>query len=505
MSDTQKKLLKNSYWNWILFGINAFIAFWMSPFLVHNLGNERYGFWTIAMSIAGYYGLLDIGFRNALVRFIAKFHAERNITNLSQVISLGFLFFCFAACCTAIVSVLLSHMAPDLFKISSALLHDARFTILIVGLGFALQFPLNALSGILVGLQRYDITAKATLGMITIQNIAYIIALKNGGGIVAIALIHSAGVMLTVSYMSYCGVALLPGLRVRFSIASFAMFRELLSYSSFVFVIGIAGRLFTYTTPLIIGAMLTLDSVAIYSIPTMLLTYASNVVNNFCRVLQPYASSKQAVGAETELIETTLWSSRIGLIIYLPIFIFIYSLGHVFIRIWINNTFAEGVVTVLPLLSVAYIFVIAAMPLENILMGLGQVKLLSLILFAEAIVCIVLMITLIPALGLNGVAMATAIPLIVSRGIVIPWYGSRKIGFGLKKYYEGFGRLTLLMVPLCGGGLLLREMIPLNGYFALVAVVLVISILWLLVIVAGTIDGRHLFEYARYKLKAMLT
>jgi len=501
MSDIKKSLLKNSSWNWLLFLINAVITFWMSPFLVHHLGNERYGFWTIIVSLIGYYGLMDIGIRNALVRFVAKFHAEQNFEKLNQVVCTGFAVFCCAAGGTLVASLVLAFSIPGPFSISPGLLDEARLTILVVGFGFALQFPLNALSGILIGLQRYDITARATIAMTVGQSICYVIALSRGYSLVAIALLNSLSGILTLAYMSWRGVRMLPGLRVRLGVASWSMFREMLSYSSFVFVIGVAGRLFTYTAPLIIAAKLDLGAVAIYSIPVMLVTYASNIVNNFSRVLQPFASSTQAAGKQDALAQTALWSSLVGLMIYMPIFILVFTIGRDFILIWMGHSFADGVVTVLPVLSVAYILAIAEMPLENILMGMGQVRVLTIILITESLVNIALMMLLIPRFGLDGAAWATALPLIVSRGLLVPRLASKTVGFPLRRFYlDVLGRQVLLMLPLLGGALLVRSLVAVNGYLMLTVISAVVCVIWVIIALVGTSDGRVLYSRLRAKM-----
>ena len=56
--------------NWIGYGANLAVMFFMSPFVVHSLGNARYGVWTLLTSLTGYLGLVDIGVRGGTGRYI---------------------------------------------------------------------------------------------------------------------------------------------------------------------------------------------------------------------------------------------------------------------------------------------------------------------------------------------------------------------------------------------------------------------------------------------------
>lgn len=495
MNNFKTKLLKNTIWNWIFFVVNATITFLISPLLVHYLGNERYGFWTIAVSLIGYYGLLDIGIRNALVRYIAKYHAEKKWEKLNEVVNTGFTVFVIAACTMIILSLVLSLVAPKIFSLSTLLINDAKLTILIVGITFAIQFPLNALSGILIALQRFDITSKINIIMVIIQNLFIFIALKNGFGLVTIALIIGLGGITALFQMAFRGIASLKGLKLRITLPSKFIILELLGYSFFVFIIGLAGRIFSYTTPIIIGARLDLPSVAFYSIPVMMVTYATNIVYNFCRVLQPYASSTNALGNEDQLQQTTLWSTRISLLIYLPIAVLICFIGKDFIRIWIRGDFAEAAKVILPIIACTTIFSVAEMPLENILMGIGKVRLLSVVLISESVISIILIIILLPLQGLVGAAWGTGIPLVISRGIVIPLFACKILKIRFRIYYwEGVGRSLLLILPLIAITLLLNQLIPITYYGNLMVISVITLLTWGILILMLTPDGRLIYK-----------
>ena len=86
-------VLRNILSNWISFAIYCAVSFFLSPFIVRHLGDSGYGIWTLTLSATGYLGLLDLGVRGAVTRYIAKFHAQAADHDASRVVSCSLVIF----------------------------------------------------------------------------------------------------------------------------------------------------------------------------------------------------------------------------------------------------------------------------------------------------------------------------------------------------------------------------------------------------------------------------
>src|SRR5260370_36895258 len=73
--------------NWIALAISIGVAFFLSPFVVHRLGNVAYGIWTLVNSMIAYMGLLDLGLRGAVTRFVSKHHVRNEHLQSSRAVS----------------------------------------------------------------------------------------------------------------------------------------------------------------------------------------------------------------------------------------------------------------------------------------------------------------------------------------------------------------------------------------------------------------------------------
>ena len=67
--------LKNVLSNWGAFVFHAAVGFFVAPFVVGSLGPDAYGTWALLASLVGYMGLLDLGVRGGVTRFLSRFHA----------------------------------------------------------------------------------------------------------------------------------------------------------------------------------------------------------------------------------------------------------------------------------------------------------------------------------------------------------------------------------------------------------------------------------------------
>ncbi len=87
------RALRNVLSNWGAFVLNAGIAFFLAPYVVGVLGAEAYGVWILVGSLVGYLGLLDVGVRGAVTRYIATHHAAGEHRDASHIASAGLVFF----------------------------------------------------------------------------------------------------------------------------------------------------------------------------------------------------------------------------------------------------------------------------------------------------------------------------------------------------------------------------------------------------------------------------
>src|ERR1700730_5583609 len=82
-----RRIAQNILSNWLALAMTTAVGFFLSPFVVHHLGNLTYGVWVIIMSLVSYMNLLDLGLRGAVTRFVSKGTAQKNHQESSEAVS----------------------------------------------------------------------------------------------------------------------------------------------------------------------------------------------------------------------------------------------------------------------------------------------------------------------------------------------------------------------------------------------------------------------------------
>ena len=67
-----RRLVSGVLWNALWRGIPLLIALAITPVLVHLLGTERWGLFTLALAMVGIFGVFDLGLGMALTRAVSE-------------------------------------------------------------------------------------------------------------------------------------------------------------------------------------------------------------------------------------------------------------------------------------------------------------------------------------------------------------------------------------------------------------------------------------------------
>src|ERR1700686_3479098 len=147
---------RNVIVNWLTYLVSGVVSLFLSPFIVHHLGNSAYGVWVLLVSLTGYLGFLDLGIRGAVTLYVARFHSEGAHEKSSYTISSACGLFITAGFLAVLASTLFAMFAIPHFDIPPTYSRSAQIVVVITGLNIALSLVSGVFGGVLVGLQRFD-------------------------------------------------------------------------------------------------------------------------------------------------------------------------------------------------------------------------------------------------------------------------------------------------------------------------------------------------------------
>src|ERR1700756_4849027 len=111
------EILKNVGSSWCALGVNVLVGIFLSPFIVHHLGDEAFGLWILIFSVTGYYGLFDLGIRSSIVRYVAKYSATGEYDELNRLVNTAMFSYTAIGAVTMSMTLIAAYYVSSIFKI----------------------------------------------------------------------------------------------------------------------------------------------------------------------------------------------------------------------------------------------------------------------------------------------------------------------------------------------------------------------------------------------------
>src|ERR1700746_985234 len=127
------RALKNVASNWAGLAVNIGAGCFLSPFILHRLGDVAFGIWVLIFSLTGYYGIFDFGIRSSIVRYVSKFTATHDIEEVSGLINTAMFTYACVGAVSMLVTLLGCLYVDHLFKIPADFHRTAQWLLFIVG------------------------------------------------------------------------------------------------------------------------------------------------------------------------------------------------------------------------------------------------------------------------------------------------------------------------------------------------------------------------------------
>ena len=271
--------IRNVLTNWGAYVLSMLVNFFVSPYVVRHLGDSGYGVWTILLSLTAYLGLLDLGVRGAVTRYIAKFHTTEDHEKSSNVASSAVVIFSIAGVLAILASLGLAAFVVPRMHIPGQYIGAARIVLILTGLNIAVSLVNGVFGGVLVGLQRFDITNGIEIFLNLFRSAAIVTVLYLGYGIIMLAVVQLIFTVLRWLANGWLAYRYYPELRIRLSHASVNGMKLIFSFSVFSFLLHVSGSLIYASDSIVIAAFLPVSAVTFYVIAGILLDYTRTLVS----------------------------------------------------------------------------------------------------------------------------------------------------------------------------------------------------------------------------------
>jgi O-antigen/teichoic acid export membrane protein len=426
--------------NWGSFVVSIGITLALSPFIVHTLGNTAYGVWVLLTSLVSYLGLLDLGTRGAVTKYVATYHASRRHEDAGRLASAALSLFGALGLLATAASAVLALVLDRVAEIPVELVSGARIAVFVSGVNIAVSLVGGVFGGIVVGRQRFDSLNGLNVGLAVLRAGAIVLTLRGGGGLVGLALVQLGISTLQTGATVWLSRRVYPALRLSLASWRYAHLRTVLAFGVWSSLLHVSGAVLNYSDAVVIGALLPVAEITFFAIAAGMTDQCRAVIAGISQTLTPMAGALEARRGTVR--DVLMRGTRFAALAILPIIATFELRGTSFIRLWMGPEYAVPAGSVLMVLGIGLWPFAGYQVLTATMMGINRHRGLVPLFFAEAVANVLLSIVLVRRFGIVGAAWGTTLPRLIVSLIAGPLYARRELGVSVAAYWE-----TMLLRP----------------------------------------------------------
>jgi O-antigen/teichoic acid export membrane protein len=389
------------------------VQFALTPVILHAVGAEDFGLWSLTFAVMGFLGLLDGGLATSAVKFIAECRGsgdtERRNTIASTLLAL---YLGLAALATLAVFVLSLgyvhwfHLPEAKASVALALLWLLALRSVI----FAL--PLSLFHSLLFGEQKNALLSAVQAGATLIYALAVWGALQLGAGIILVAAINLAAMLAEYGVYALLVRRVVPGLRLSLGRAQAAELKTLAGFSGAQLLVNIAQLVRLRTDPILVQLFCGLEPVAAYAVALRIAESALLLIKQAVNVLAPVIAQLHGAGETQKIKALFVRGSKLVLAGASVLSVALACLASEIVGLWVGPSLRDAVrplVILLAAMALATPQLVGAL----VLVMTGQHAFSARAQTLGMVLNVAASVVLVRAVGPVGVALGTLVATIV--------------------------------------------------------------------------------------------
>ncbi|MGB8522550.1 MAG: oligosaccharide flippase family protein [Candidatus Acidiferrales bacterium] len=470
--------------SWLAVLVNAVVAFLLTPYLLHHLGEVEFGLYTLVTSLTGYYGLFDFGVRSAILRFVSRALALNDHNEINRVVSSAFYFYWGICLLTILATVLALPWLPRIFGVSGTTAHAFQSLFLLAGIMQGLTFPLNVFAGSLDASGRFDQVYMVQTFSLLVRVVVVIAAIRAGGQLFAVGSVVLLSIFLSYVLQIPFALRAIGGVKLNPKLVNRGTLREMFRYASVTIGVGVGDKLKANIFPVIVGVLMNPVAITLISLPTRLLRFPIDGISTMTEIINPASSHLEAREDYGNLRRLLLMSAQGAFLFLAPMAAILLIFGRDLLRLWVGAAY----VSAYPLLAVLTLGMGAGATqagIQSMLFGMGRHKGLIGFRLGEGAAFVVLGGIALKLSGLFAFSVVVSATLLLTSLILVPRHVCRLLGMSLSSYLiEGCLKPCLLAVPLSVSLFCLHSWFAVKSWIGLLSLVAVggvvyfASLLW---------------------------
>lgn len=403
-----RSLARNTMLNLVGQVVPLLAAVFAVPYVVHHLGPDRYGLYSLALIVVGYFALFNLGIGPATTKYVAELLGTGEVSGLPRLVWTAI---ASQACLGLVGGILLAATSPLLvahvLKIPADLHPQAEIIFLMMAVALPVDFIAGSLRGVLSASQRFDLLNAVDVPVGALMGVIPAAVIALGAGLPAIVFSLVVLRMASATVVFALSLRLHPALRrVEFD---FSLVRSLLGFGGWVTISGAVGPILVYFDQFLIGSLLSLSAVGFYAPPYGIANKLIILPGCMVGTLFPAFSTSAGRGDSEWIRKTLVRSLKFLILIIGPLSLLLAFFARPLLTFWLGPKFAAQGAFPLQILTVGVLMNSMAYIPYSLLNGVGRPDLIAKSHLIELPLHIALAWFLLLHFGLPGAALAWTI------------------------------------------------------------------------------------------------
>jgi O-antigen/teichoic acid export membrane protein len=419
------------------------LSFIATPIILHGLGIEKYGLYTLVLGFISYSFTFNIG--KAIVKYVSEYQATDQTEKISEIISATLLLNLIVGGLGMTLLLIFSRwFVISILQIESALQDEAvtafhLAAVLILATTFSQVF-----SAIIQAIHRFDVYSYITIGTNCLLAAGNIVLALTDQKIETLLVWSLILTVFNCLIFYFYARRLLPEFKLKIVFPR-EIVRMILRYSAAIIITQFLGNFLLLFERSWITSRLGTESVAYYVIALNLGVYVHAFVGSISLALFPLSSEIEARGDKSQLLRIYTKATKIVLMLTAFLCLTLINGRDFILGLWVGLDFAEKSSAVLIAHALTFSILAVVIVSLQIIEGVGRPGVTAAAVFAWLVLSLPMMIVLTDGYGVTGVGIAR----LFGASVFIPTilYIEKKV-FGLVQW--DFWRRNLMIVGASG-------------------------------------------------------
>ena len=463
------------------------IGFLYLPVLFRFLSKEEYGLYQLMGSLVAYVSLMDFGLGSTLMRYYARAIEAGDNERQENLLAMGLIIFLIIALAAGVFGGILYMGIEPVYgvQLSALELHKAKLIFIVLIMNMMISLPCSIIDAIVVGQERFIYHYSISIVSILTSPFVTILAVMFTPSALSIAIVTTlVKIACRVVSMFYCSRRL--HVRIRLHRFEGPLAKEMLVFSSFLFMNTIVEQVFWRTDQLILGALAGTAAVAVYSIAANLETYYQQFSQRLSTNVF-IAQITRLLYRNDDMTEVNAIFNKVGrlqLFLVALILTGFIAFGEHFIVFWVGESYRPAYIMALIVMIPLLIPLIQNLS-NTIMRAKNMHRFQSILGLGTASLNIVVSLYLGRIYGGYGCAIGTAISLTIGNIIIMNIYYHKRVGIDIISFARNISSMLSPVIITLVLGLVLVHFLPPSGLLMIgleigIYLLIYIGLMWLM-------------------------